>query len=479
MDSASIRRAAIAAALLASPAACNAVSGIEGLAFDLGSGGGGGGARPDDPGTLGFVGHIGGDGAQAVRAAAVGPTGDLVLGGSFEGTIDLGGGPIQSAGGADVFLARLGPWGNHLWSRRFGSRSGMTQAVHDLALAADGAIVAVGVFDGEIGFGGDALAAEGGSNVDVFVAKLDAAGDHVWSKRFGDGTNQYAAGVAVGPDGGVVVVGAFEGTVDFGGGPLTSAGDVDAFVVKLDAAGDHVWSKRFGAAGPQYARDVAFDTAGRAVVVGDFEGSVDLGGGGLASAGDRDVFVVALDAAGDHAWSLRFGDTKRQLGKSVAADPRGGVWIASDFRGAIDFGGGPLASLGDLDVAIASLDAGGAHLFSARFGDDQPQSEPRVVVDAAGEVTLSATFAGVVDLGGGVLAAGEGLGLFVAKLDATGAHRWSRAWQGAGVLDGLALAASPDRRIVVGGQFTGSADFGRGAVKATQGSDAFVAIVGP
>ena len=191
------------------------------------------------------------------------------------------------------------------------------------------------------------------------------------------------------------------------------------------------------------------------------------------------MFVVALDASGQHVWSKRFGDPDRQLGKSIAADAAGGVWIASDFRGVLDFGGGPLESAGDLDVALASLDASGGHRFSARFGDDKAQSEPRVVVDAAGEVTLSATFAGVVDLGGGVLSAGEGTGLFVAKLDPSGKHRWSKAWKGAGVLDGLALAASPDRRVVAGGQFSASADFGRGAVKATQGSDAFVAFVGP
>lgn len=473
------RSRALACVALASCPACNAVSGLDGLAFDLVAAEGAGGSRPADPGTLGFVRPYGGDGAQAVRAVAVSPTGEVFLGGSFEGTVDFGGGPIHSAGGTDAFLAKLGPWGNHLWSRRFGDRGGMRQAVWDVAVDPSGAIVAVGVFDGHIAFGGDSLAAVGDANVDVFIAKLDAAGNPLFSRRFGDEASQYATGVAIDPSGNILVVGAFEGTVDFGGGPLTSAGDVDAFVVELGPDGSHRWSKRFGAAGAQYARDVAVDAAGRAVVIGDFEGTVDFGGGALVSSGARDVFVVALDELGNPAYSRRFGDGEPQFGKSIAAAPDGGVWLASDFRGTLDFGRGALVSAGDFDIALAALDASGKATTSFRYGDAALQSEPRVTVDAAGEVTLCAAFAGTVDLGAGALDAGDGLGLLVAKLDASGAPRWSRAFHGTGVLGGLALAASPDRRVVVAGDFSATADFGRGPLTAAQGSDAFVAVLGP
>jgi hypothetical protein len=475
--------AAVSLGALVGSSACNAVTGVGGFEFDLGAGGGGAGggpAGPNDPGTLGAVGHFGGDGAQTVRGAAVTTDGAAVLAGSFEGTVDFGGGPMQAAGGTDVFLAKLGPHGNHLWSRRFGSRDGMTQEIDAVALDAGDGIYAVGSFDGSLDFGGDVLTAKGDTGADAFVVRLDGSGNHVFSKRFGDDANQYAMGVAVDPSGGVVLVGAFEGTVDFGGGALTSGGDLDGFVVKLDDQGGHVWSKRFGGAGAQYARAVTFDAAGHVVVVGDFEGTVDFGGGGLASAGDRDVFAVALDAKGKHLWSKRFGDAGRQVATSVSADPAGGVWLASDFAGSIDFGGGPLASLGSTDVAIASLDASGAHRASLRFGDDKAQSGSRVAVDAASEVTVTLSFSGVVDFGGGTLGSSEGTGLAIAKLDATGGHRWSHAWKGTGTLfDGLALAASPDRRVVSAGQFVATADFGRGAVKATSGSDAFAAFVGP
>lgn len=80
-------------------------------------------------------------------------------------------------------------------------------------------------------FGGGVLASLGGK--DIFVVKLDAGGNHRWSKRFGDASDQAASAVAVGPDGSAVVVGAFAGSVDFGGGALMSAGGTDIFVAKF------------------------------------------------------------------------------------------------------------------------------------------------------------------------------------------------------------------------------------------------------
>ena len=58
-------------------------------------------------------------------------------------------------------------------------------------------------------------------------------GKHLWSKRFGDAGTQAANAIAADASGNVIVAGRFEGTVDFGGGALTSAGLSDIFIVKF------------------------------------------------------------------------------------------------------------------------------------------------------------------------------------------------------------------------------------------------------
>jgi hypothetical protein len=70
--------------------------------------------------------------------------------------------------------------------------------------------------------------------MDIFVAKYTAGGSHLWSKRFGGTGDDRSLGVAMDDfDGSVVVTGYFPGTVDFGSGPLTSAGDTAIFLLKL------------------------------------------------------------------------------------------------------------------------------------------------------------------------------------------------------------------------------------------------------
>jgi hypothetical protein len=75
------------------------------------------------------------------------------------------------------------------------------------------------------------------------VDRLDGEGNHVWSRRFGDSQDQFAYGVAVGPSGSVGLTGEAGGAVDFGGGDLAGKSN-DVYVAKLDNAGAHLWNNR-------------------------------------------------------------------------------------------------------------------------------------------------------------------------------------------------------------------------------------------
>jgi hypothetical protein len=61
----------------------------------------------------------------------------------------------------------------------------------------------------------------------------DQAGKHLWSKRFGNTSSQHTLATAVDGAGHVLLTGSLKGTVDFGNGPLTSAGDYDIFLLNL------------------------------------------------------------------------------------------------------------------------------------------------------------------------------------------------------------------------------------------------------
>ena len=180
----------------------------------------------------------------------------------------------------------------------------------------------------------------------------------MWSKRFGDSAYQAVDSLAVDAAGNVLVSGTLKGTIDFGGGPLVAAGVSDVFVVKLDSAGNHLWSKRFGAASSyEDSTQIAVSSAGDVAVTGSVTGTVDFGGGPLVGAGGGNAFVIKLDAAGTHLWSRRFGNSNSSVViRGVAfADPKS-LAITGNFDGIVDFGGGPL-----------STGVGGTHTFLAKL----------------------------------------------------------------------------------------------------------------
>src|SRR6185503_2838528 len=101
-------------------------------------------------------------------------------------------------------------------------------------------------------------------------------------------------------------VGWMDGSVDFGAGALTSAGGIDAFVLKLDKDGNPLWGKIFGDALDQEAQSVAVDAAGNIVVTGYFNGSIGFNSGMPpihTAQALADIFVVKFDANGNFVWS--------------------------------------------------------------------------------------------------------------------------------------------------------------------------------
>lgn len=348
---------------------------------------------------------------------------------------------------------------------------GGNQEARAVAVDTGGDTVIAGFFSGTVDFGGGAVTSAGSN--DIFVAKLNGSGSHLWSKRFGNNSNQYGNAVALAKSGDVVVAGHYGGAVDFGGGALTAAGGTDAFLAVLGADGAHKWSKSFGNGSHQYAYGVAAHPGGNIVVAGSFEGQIDLGGGLLSTAGLADIFVASFGAAGNHVWSKRFGSSGQQYAYGVAAGS-GNIALTGAFAGSVDFGCGVLTSAGGNDLYVAVLDTTGACLFSHSFGDAADQTGNAVAFDAGGNVVVTGAFAGSVTIGSQVLTSAGGQDVVVAKLDAGGAPVWAARAGDSVDQSGLAVGTDGASNLFVAGSFAGALDFGGGALTSAGADDAFV-----
>lgn len=291
-----------------------------------------------------------------------------------------------------------------------------------------------------------------------------APGANLVHKGFGDAADQEGVDVAVDSAGDALLLGEFQGAVDLGGGPLASAGGVDVLVAKLDPAGGHVWSKRLGGAGDERGGGIAVDAQGNVFVIGTFSSTIDLGGGPLTSAGGTELFVAKLDPQGNHLWSRRVAGDFAAFGVSrdhLAVDAGGNLLITGFLYGTADFGDGPPATAGGYNLFVAKLDGQGNHQWTKHFSGIH---DGAVTTDSEGNVLLTGLLWGTADLGGGPLVSSQG-SIFLAKLSPDGDHIFSKGFENeqGGYLEARSIAVDSDDNIIIGCTVGwGRFDFGGG-----------------
>jgi hypothetical protein len=171
--------------------------------------------------------------------------------------------------------------------------------------------------------------------------------------------------------------------LDLGCGTLSAAAGGSTLVAHLDGAGACVFGASFAA--PNLSIDV--DPGGRVVVHGLASGAVDLGGGPLAPIGTQDFVLGVLDAAGNHVWSRRFGAAGVTFSSAptVALPAAGNLYLLAQYSGAVSFGGTPVtAAAGDL--VVASFTGAGAPRWSRALSI---QGQYSTSVDGCGALVVA------------------------------------------------------------------------------------------
>jgi hypothetical protein len=370
--------------------------------------------------------------------------------------------------------------GSQIWARRL-SGSGPFDNAYASGIAVDdvGNVVVVGAFQGSVDFGGGSLTSAGGT--DVFVAKYSASSAHLWSRRFGGASDDYAEGVTVDGAGDVDVAGYFSGSADFGSGVLTSAGGTDAFVAKYSPNGAPVWSRRFGSTGTDRALAIGSDGSNNVVFTGYMVGTVDFGGGPLTSAGLADVFLVKYSPTGGHVWSKRFGGTSSDVPLGMAVAGGGNIAITGYFQGTANFGGQNQTSAGANDIFAASYDPNGREIWSKAWGNSSDDRGTSIAIDGQGSVIVTGSFTGDVDFGGGRIPNSGGSDIFLVKYSSNGMHQWSRSYGTTAAVGDIANAVAVDgaNNVLLTGSIVGAVDFGGGALAGNGSYDVFVAKFRP
>ncbi len=229
------------------------------------------------------------------------------------------------------------------------------------------------------------------SNNDFWMMKVNSAGDSLWSQTFGGAESEQCYAILPTGDGGYVLGG---GTGSFG------AGGTDFWLVKTDANGGGLWSQTYGSDGSDFMYDAAPTSDCGFILCGSTDS--------LNVWGETDGWLVRTDAFGDTLWTRAFGGQFDDFLYSVQQTPDGGFVAAG---GKIPFDGATF------DFFLVKMDANGNGMWTRTFGEDGDDecSQVRVLGDG-GYIMSGPTGSYNVD----------GYGTLIVRLDADGDSLWSR-----------------------------------------------------
>jgi hypothetical protein len=99
------------------------------------------------------------------------------------------------------------------------------------------------------------------------------------------------------------------------------------------------WVKSFGGAFADNINDMKSDNAGNIYVCGSFSGTISLDTYTLTSAGDKDVFVAKLNSTGTVLWAKQGGGVYEDQATALALDASGNVYVGGKYSTSATFNG--------------------------------------------------------------------------------------------------------------------------------------------
>ena len=299
--------------------------------------------------------------------------------------------------------------------------------------------------------------------ITVLISITAKSQNHSWTKTAGVSPElTISKAIAIDPVGNVYTTGTFVGSVDFDPGvgvsTLTSGGLNDAFITKLDQAGNFLWAKRLGGADNTVDAasgiSISTDNNGNLVVVGYFTGDMDINpdpgsiiniasiGSVVGTAGASDGYVLKLNTNGDYLWSQQIGSASAERANAIITDNVGNIIITGSFASTVDFDGSAgtvnATAIGGLDIFILKLTSAGGFSFVKTMGGSANDVANAITLDGAGNIYTTGYFGNNTiftadfDPGTGtaILTSNNGGDVFVSKLNNVGNYVWAKSFGG-------------------------------------------------
>jgi hypothetical protein len=247
----------------------------------------------------------------------------------------VAGGVLLTTGtlGSYVFVTKFSSSGAQTYDQTFVGTD--TEALaQGIAIAPNGDIVVAGYFNATMKVGTKTLQSAAGLASNGFFAILDpSTGAPRNSFSFGGTTIDVASSVAVTSAGNLRIVGSLTATSTVGGKTVQADPNTSAFIAEVTTAGTANWVNLIGSGTPGAIFQTAINAADVSFAVGH-----------LSETSTTDAIVADVDSADHLSIPVRVANPDGNGATDCAADHHGGVWVTGEFQGTTDLGAGTLTA---------------------------------------------------------------------------------------------------------------------------------------
>ncbi len=341
----------------------------------------------DMQGTLLWAGSAGSADPNSVSSLAADTAGNLIAVGSFSASsLAFGSIVLTNAGFSDAFVVKYDPSGTPLWAIAIGGSS--SDEATGVATDSFGNIYLTGHFESsQLTIGSATLTNAGSGTKDIFLIKLSPQGQVLWARSFGGPDTDFGQAIAVSPIGDIAITGVFwSNGFSIGSTVLTSSGQGDLFVARLNASGQPLWAQKAGGTDSEIPYGIAFDPTDHIVVVGtSWSNPIIFDNQSLPNQGSNDLFVAKYRPSGQLLWARSGGGSDSEEAHAVTIDASGRIYVAGYFASAgVSFGNHSLQSSGDADAFVVAYDVQGQPLWAQKAGGSLYDRAHAIAVDAHG-----------------------------------------------------------------------------------------------
>ena len=337
------------------------------------------------------------------------------------------------------------------WATYFGDSE--YDDISDVKIGKDGYIYTIGSTNSTANIattGAHLTTFQGGTNAngaDAFIAKFDQFGSHIWSTYYGGSGIDLGLSLAIDTAGQIYAAGRTNsqtGIATTGSHQAIKAGNVsgyDAFLVKLDTAGNRIWATYFGGnfnEGSNALR-IAIDRYNNIYMAGNTNSSTGIATTGAFQAvrpGSEEGFIAKFNLSGNLNWATYYGSTSNDYIDAMTTDTAGNMVIAGHTQGTSGLsttGTHLQIGNGGTDGFISKFDSAGQRIWGTYFGGNDFERITTVSCDSLnnvyiGGMTNSPT--GIASTNAHQTIMGSTTDGCIAKFNADGLLQWSTYFGG-------------------------------------------------